>query len=443
MSSSPTVCIIGAGCSGFTTAKRLKDHGITYDCFELSDDVGGNWYFDNPNGMSACYESLHIDTSTTRLQFEEFPAGEDWPHFPHHTVIHQYFRDYVDHFGLRETITFNTGVDKATRTADGRWRVTLSTGEVREYDALVVANGHHWDPRYPDYPGTFDGDELHSHQYRSPFSPVDMRGKRVVVVGMGNSALDIASEVSHRSIAEHVWVAARRGVWVLSKYRNGKPADKMMMPPWMPKKLGLAISRRAIKKGIGRMSDYGLPEPDHEPLAAHPSVSIDFLAKSASGDLTCVPNIARLDGDAVVLTDGRRIEADAIVYATGYNMSFPFFDDPELLPDADHRLPLFKRMIRPGIDNLYFAGLAQSSPTIVNLAEQQSKLIAAHLTGEYALPAPAQMEQIITADERKHLGQYYDAPRHTIQLDLARYTRDLHAEIEAGSKRASVPAGAR
>src|SRR5699024_6635580 len=139
MSSSPTVCIIGAGCSGFTTAKRLKDHGITYDCFELSDDVGGNWYFDNPNGMSACYESLHIDTSTTRLQFEEFPAGEDWPHFPHHTVIHQYFRDYVDHFGLRETITFTTGVDKATRTADGRWRVTLSTGEVREYDALVVA----------------------------------------------------------------------------------------------------------------------------------------------------------------------------------------------------------------------------------------------------------------------------------------------------------------
>src|SRR5699024_7336287 len=173
----------------------------------------------------------------------------------------------------------------------------------------------------------------------------------------------------------------------------------------------------------GKMSDYGLPEPDHEPLSAHPSVSIDFLAKSASGDLTCVPNIARLDGDAVVLTDGRRIEADAIVYATGYNMSFPFLHDPELLPDADHRRPLFCGMIRPGIDNLDCACLAQSARTIVKLARQRAKLIAAHLTGEYALPAPAQMEQTTSADARKHSGQYFDALRHTIHLDLARYNR--------------------
>ena len=432
------VCIIGAGCSGFTTAKRLADHDIPFDCFEMSDDVGGNWYYRNPNGRSACYESLHIDTSTTRLQFEDFPADADWPHFPHHTLIHRYFRDYVDHFGLRERITFRTAVERAARTADGGWEVTLDTGESRRYDALVVANGHHWNPYLPGYPGEFDGPLLHSHDYRSPFDPVDMRGKRVVVVGMGNSALDIASELSHRAIAEHVWVSARRGVWVLSKYRGGKPADKMMMPPWLPKKVGLAISRRAIRRTLGSMSDYGLPEPDHEPLSAHPSVSVDFLAKAGSGDLTCVPEIARLDEDAVVCVDGTRIEADAVVCATGYRMAFPFFDDPELLPDAEHRLPLFKRIVKPGVGNLYYAGLAQASPTIVNLAEQQSKLIAEHLTGRYALPTVDEMRAAITRDEAKHLGQYYRAPRHTIQVDFARYVKDLHRELAAGRKRAAA-----
>ncbi|MGB3697164.1 MAG: NAD(P)-binding domain-containing protein [Gordonia sp. (in: high G+C Gram-positive bacteria)] len=436
------VAIIGAGCSGFTTAKRLTDAGIDYDCFELSDDIGGNWYYDNPNGMSACYRSLHIDTSTTRLEFEDFPAPADYPHFPHHTLMHQYFRDYVDHFGLREKITFDTGVQRATRRPGGGWDLTLSTGEQREYDALIVANGHHWNSFRPEYPGTFDGQIIHSHDYRSPFEPVDMHGKRVMVIGMGNSALDIASEVSNRSIAEHLWVSARRGVWVLSKYRGGKPADKMMMPPWMPKKLGLAISRRAIKKILGNMEDYGLPKPDHEPLSAHPSVSIDFLAKAGSGDVTCVPAVERFDGDGVILTDGQRIALDVIVMATGYRMAFPFFDDPALLPDAEHRYPLFKRIIHPEFDDLYYAGLAQSSPTIVNLAEQQSKLIAEHLAGTYALPSPDQMRTAIVEDEHKHLGQYYSAPRHTIQIDFARYTKDLLAEIEAGRKRAAQPVGA-
>ena len=433
----PTVCIIGAGCSGFTTAKRLKDAGIPYDCFEMSDDVGGNWYYRNPNGRSACYESLHIDTSTTRLQFREFPAPADWPHFPHHSLIHQYFRDYVDHFGLRDTITFNTSVDRAIRAEDGTWSVTLNTGDTRRYDVLVVANGHHWDPRTPNYPGSFDGTRMHSHDYRSPFDPIDMRGKKVVVVGMGNSAMDIASELSHRSIADHVWVSARRGVWVLSKYREGQPADKMMMPPWMPRKLGLKIARKKIKKALGNMEDYGLPKPDHEPLSAHPSVSADFLTKAGSGDLTCVPDIASFDGDTVRFIDGSTITADVVIFATGYNMRFPFFDDPALQPDQAHRFPLFKRMVKPGIDNLFFMGLAQSSPTIVNLAEQQSRLLADYLTGRYELPAVDEMRTIIERDDAASLAQYYASPRHTIQVDFARYVRDLNREIAAGAKRAT------
>jgi hypothetical protein len=431
------VCIIGAGCSGITTAKRLQEHGIDYDQFELSDDVGGNWYFRNPNGRSAVYESLHIDTSKTRLQFEDFPVPDEWPDFPHHTLMHEYFRDYVDHFGLRDRITFGVGVDRAVRTPDG-WDVTLSTGETRSYTDLAVANGHHWKPRLPDYPGTFDGVLMHSHSYLSPFDPVEIRGKTVLVVGMGNSAMDIASELSAPWMASRLYVSARRGVWVLPKYRNGQPADKVMAPPDIPKEQALAASRELIRGLVGSMSSYGLPEPDHEPLSAHPSVSADFLTKAGSGDIHMLPAIARLDGRVVHLADGSSVEADVIICATGYEMSFPFFDaaDVELHPDSEHRYPLFKRMIKPGVDHLFFMGLAQSSPTIVNLAEQQSKLLVRLLEGSYVLPSVEEQERIMRADEAFHLEQYYSAPRHTIQIDFGRYCVDLMKEIEAGEARA-------
>ena len=431
------VCIIGAGCSGITTAKRLAEHGIDYDQFELSDDVGGNWYFRNPNGRSAVYESLHIDTSKTRLQFEDFPVPDEWPDFPSHRLMHDYFRAYVEHFGLRDRIEFGVGVDAARRTGDG-WEVTLSTGETRSYTDLAVANGHHWKPRLPDYPGSFDGVLMHSHAYVSPFEPVEIRGKTVIVVGMGNSAMDIASELSAPWMAERLYVSARRGVWVLPKYRNGQPADKVMAPPDIPKDVALAASRELIRGLVGSMSDYGLPEPDHEPLAAHPSVSADFLTKAGSGDIHMLPAIASMSGRTVTLVDGTSVEADVIICATGYDMRFPFFDESEveLHPDAEHRYPLFKRMIKPGVDHLFFMGLAQSSPTIVNLAEQQSKLLARLLTGSYVLPSVAEQERLMVADEQAHLAQYYSAPRHTIQIDFGRYCVDLDQELAAGEQRA-------
>ena len=432
----PKACIIGAGCSGFTTAKRLKDHGIAYDCFEGSDEVGGNWYYKNPNGMSACYESLHIDTSKWRLAFEDFPVPDDWPDFPHHAQLFQYFKDYVDHFDLRRTITFNTRVEKAERTEGGLWRVSLSTGESRLYDVLFVCNGHHWSPRIPDYPGEFDGAALHAHAYCDPFEPVDMRGKNIVVVGMGNSAMDIASELSQRPIARKLWVSARRGVWVLPKYMNGKPSDKAMLPAWLPRDIGLAIARRVIKRTLGRMEDYGLPKPDHEPLEGHPSVSGEFLTRAGCGDIHFKPAIKALEGGKVRFADDSVEDVDVIVFATGYDMKFPFFDDPTLKPDAEHRFPLFKRMMKPDAPNLFFMGLAQPLPTLVNFAEQQAKLAAAYLAGRYKPPSPREMEKITARDEAFHTGPYYKSLRHTIQVDFNSYVRDLLKEIAAGEKRA-------
>lgn len=428
-------CIVGAGCSGFTMAKRLKDFGIAYDCFEMSDDIGGNWYFKNPNGLSSCYDSLHIDTSKWRLAFEDYPVPEDWPDFPHHAQLLQYFKDYVDHFDLRETITFNTEVKTATRGADGRWTVTLSTGEARDYDALIVCNGHHWDARTPDYPGTFNGYQVHSHHYRDPFEPYDFRGKRVMVVGGGNSAMDISSELSQRPLADRLFISMRRGVWVLPKYVDGQPADKAVLPTWMPSGIGRALARAKIKKTIGNMEDYGLPKPDHEPLDGHPSVSGEFLTRVGCGDVVPKGAIERLDGDEVVFADGTREPMDAIIWATGYNVSFPFLTDPALQP-VENKFPLYKRMVKPGFNSLFFLGLAQPLPTLVNFAEQQSKLVAAALAGQYALPGEDEMARVIEADDKRHMGHFYDSPRHTMQVDFGTYVADLMKEIEHGARRA-------
>jgi cation diffusion facilitator CzcD-associated flavoprotein CzcO len=434
----PKACVIGAGCAGFTTAKRLKDYNIPYDCFEASDDIGGNWYYRNPNGTSACYQSLHIDTSKWRLAFEDFPVPEHFPDFPHHAQLLAYFHDYVRHFGLRDTITFNTRVERAhRREADGMWDVQLSSGETRTYDVLIVCNGHHWDPRWPDpYPGTFDGVQLHAHSYNDPFDPVDMRGRNIVVVGGGNSAMDIASELSQRPIANRLFISMRRGVWVLPKYMNGKPADKSSLPPWIPLPLARSLAKGAIISAVGRMEDYGLPKPDHEPLTGHPSVSGEFLTRVGCGDITPKPAIKAFEGGKVRFADDSVEDVDVIVYATGYKISFPFFDQPQFKPDPSNRFPLWKRMAQPGVGNLFFMGLAQPLPTLVNFPEQQSKLVARYLSGQYALPSQAQMHEQIVADEKMYLGHFYDSPRHTIQIDFAHYVRELNKELARGARRA-------
>jgi cation diffusion facilitator CzcD-associated flavoprotein CzcO len=439
MTNKPNVCIIGAGCSGFTTAKRLQDYGIPFDVFEASDNIGGNWYFNNPNGMSSCYKSLHIDTSKYRLAFEDYPVPEVWPDYPHHGQLLQYFHDYVDHFGLRERITFNTRVEKAVRLAQGGWEVRLSTGQTKQYDALAVANGHHWAARIPDYPGSFAGEQIHSHNYRSPFEPINCIGKRVLVVGMGNSAMDVSSELSQRPMAEKLFVSARHGVWVFPKYLKGQPIDKNPAPLWMPKGMRQWLGGKMIRNAVGKMSDYGLPEPTIGPFESHGTVSGEFLLRAGSGDITMKVGIDRLDGDGVVFTDGSREQIDVIIWATGYDIKFPFFDDPALQPDANNKPPaLYKRILKPGVPDLFYMGLAQPLPTLVNFAEQQSKLVGAYLAGEYAPPPADEMHRVIKADDDYYLSQYYASRRHTIQLDFDHYVAALKKELKRGAKRAAA-----
>jgi cation diffusion facilitator CzcD-associated flavoprotein CzcO len=434
------VLVIGAGCSGFTTAKRLKDEGVPFDWFEMSDRVGGNWAYGNPNGRSAAYASLHIDTSKWRLQFEDFPCPPDWPDFPHHSLIDGYFNAYVGHFGLRPRISFGHEVVRLWQEGGGWLAEVKAGGAVARhgpYSHVAICNGHHWDPNIPDIPGRFDGHEMHARAYRTPFEPVDLRGKTVVVVGLGNTAVDIASELGQRALGTRLIVSARRGVWVLPKYLNGKPMDKTPLPPWVPGWLKRRLGAMAVRKAVGNMEDYGLPTPDHAPLEAHPTVSSEFLLRCGNGDIEVKPVVTQKAGDHLVFADGSRERVDALIWATGYRLSFPFLDAADVALKDNH-LPLFKRMVQaePRLHGLWFMGLAQPLPTLVNFAEQQSKLFAAYLAGRYALPAPDEMRRVIAADEALHRGHYYASARHTIQVDFDLYCHDLKAEIARGAQRA-------
>jgi hypothetical protein len=437
MAALPSVCVIGAGVSGLTACKALADFGIPHTCFEASDEVGGNWYFQNPNGVSSAYRSLHIDISKPSISFRDFPMPERYPDYPHHTHIFEWLCDYAEAFGLRERIRFSTRVARAERREQGGWEITLESGEQSSFDALLVCNGHHWDARMPDFPGSFDGPQIHSHDYVDPSDPLDLHGKRVLVVGIGNSAVDIVSELARKTVSDTVFISTRSGAYVIPKYLFGKPADQVVKTnPRLPLGLQRRMGKLLPLIFSGHMEDFGLPTPNHRFLDAHPTVSSELLGRLGAGDAVAKVDVKELLGDRVRFADDSVEQLDAIIYATGYNISFPFFD-ADFLSAPENVLPLYKRMFKPGIDDLAFVGLGQPIPTIFPFSELQAKLAARWLGGDWAPPPIEQMESEIVKDEAFHKGHFVDKPRHTMQLEWYSFQRELLTRtIPAGQARA-------
>ena len=422
------VCIIGAGSSGIAAAKALHERGINFDCFEKGNRVGGNWVFKNSNGMSSSYKRLYINTSRERMQYSDFPMPANYPDFPHHSQIADYFDEYVDHFGFRDKIIFNTGVTKAERLPDGRWKILLDNGEAREYDALMIANGHHWNPRWPEpeFPGNFSGTVMHAHYYEDhkPFED-----KNVVVLGMGNSAMDIAVESSE--VANKTFLAARRGAHIIPKYFFGKPLDQIGTASWVPFKLKFLSFKWMMKLMVGEMERYGLPKPDHEIGEAHPTISGRILDRITHGAVIPKPNIKRLLESGVEFTDGSIEPVDVIVYCTGYKVTFPFFDE-NFIAAPDNDLPLYRRVFKPDIPNVFFIGLLQPLGAVMPLAEAQSKWVAKYLLGEYKLPSRAEMEADIRKEQAAMEKRYIKSKRHTMQVDFDTYLVAMKKEMKRG-----------
>jgi len=436
------ICVIGAGSSGIASCQVLDARGIPFDCFEKGSQVGGNWRYMNDNGMSSAYRSLHINTSRGLMAYATYPMPEDYPDYPNHFQIAKYFDDYVDHFGFRDRIRFGCEViDIAPQ--DGAWHVVwreLESGEEdsARYRAVLVANGHHWDPRWPEppFPGqdSFDGDQLHAHDYKEPDA---LEGKRVLVLGIGNSATDIAVESSR--VAERTFLAMRRGAYVIPKYLKGRPTDELgnQITSRLPIGVQRTMYRRLLSLAAGDPTAYGLPEPDHKLLEAHPTVSSDLLHRIGHGDITVKSNLAEFSGGRNVrFTDGSEEEIDLAIWCTGYKISFPFFK-PELISAPDNRIPLYRRVVSPAHPGLYFIGLLQPLGAIMPLAEAQSEWIADVLEEKVSLPGREEMLEVIEREDRRMAERYVASKRHTIQVDFYPYMRTVERERKRGR---SLPA---
>ena len=436
------VCIIGAGSSGITALQVLHARGVEVDCFELGSEVGGNWRYENDNGMSSAYESLHINTSRQLMEYAAFPMPEHLPDYPSHRQIAAYFDDFVDHFGLRPLIAFRTEVVKVDPAPGGGYDVTVrpvdGEPETRHYEHVIVANGHHWDPRWPEpaFPGSehFPGLSLHAHHYRTPDPLV---GQRVLVLGIGNSACDIAVESSR--VAASTDLAMRRGAHIVPKYLLGVPTDRLTDSPIARAPLWVqqALMGTLLRITQGKVTDYGLPEPDHAVLHAHPTVSQDLLNRLGHGDIRVRPNIDRFEGSKVFFTDGTSGEYDVVVYCTGYKVSFPFLDE-QVLAAEDNHVELYRRVVDPDHPGLYFVGLIQPLGAIMPLAEAQAEWVADLVTGAGRLPSRAQMRREIAAYDRRLRKRFVSSKRHTVEVDFHAY----RAEIARERKQARSRAGA-
>jgi dimethylaniline monooxygenase (N-oxide forming) len=440
VASSEKVCIVGAGSSGITACQVLKERGIPYDCFEKGSMVGGNWRYENDNGQSSAYRSLHINSARKLMSYRAFPMPEDYPDYPSHWQVAKYFDDYVEHFGLREGITFNTEV-VAARPVDGEWEVTLDDGagerRSERYRVVLVANGHHWNPRWPEpaFPGSeeFDGEQIHVHHYREPDVLV---GKRVLVLGIGNSAVDVAVESSR--IAEKTFLSMRRGAYVIPKFLGGKPIDEASPP--VASRLPMSVRRlfmsRLLKLTVGEMTDYGLPKPDHKLLEAHPTVSSELLPRVGHGDIAIKPNIDRFAGGRTVrFADGSEEEIDLVVYCTGYKIVFPFLG-PEVFEAKDNRMPLYRRVAAPDQQGLFFIGFVQPLGPIMPIAEAQSEWVADLLQDRTALPSAAEMRAEIAAHEKAMKKRFVASKRHTIEVDFHPYLRQIRRERKRAAQTA-------
>jgi hypothetical protein len=417
------VCIIGAGSSGVCAGKALKQRGIAFEIFEKGSQLGGMWRYENDNGQSSAYRSLHIDTSRKSLGYPDFPIPEHLPDYLSHEQMCGYLESYADHFGVREQVRFRSEVQRAEPRPDGRWQVTLADGTSRDYRAVVVANGHLWSPRWPAFAGTFSGRQMHSHHYRTaaPFE-----GQRVLVVGIGNSAVDIAVDLCRQ--AARVCLSTRRGAWLMPKYIMGIPTDRwgafLNRRFHLPTRWTRTIVSRLAWLAIGDQRRFGIPRPAHPVWREHACVSQDLLSCVGHGWIAIKPNVTRLQGEQVAFDDGSSEAFDSIVYATGYETKFPFLD-PQVFSVQDHAARLYRRIAAPQRPGLHFIGLVQPIGPTIPLVEVQARWIAAVLSGALRLPDPSAMQAEIDAHLKALRERYVDSPRYTLEVDFREHAGQL------------------
>jgi hypothetical protein len=424
----PRIAIIGAGPSGLAAIKNLQEQGLTsITVFEKNNQIGGNWIYDESNQHSSIYETTHIISSKKWSQFDDFPMPHDYPDYPSHAQLLEYFNRYANHFKLNQYIRFNSTVLQANPTQDNQWLIEYSDDQgIHQslFDYLFVANGHHWDPLIPtNYPGEFSGQLIHSHQYKKA---ADFKNKRVLVVGGGNSACDVAVEISR--VAPTPNISMRRGYHIFPKFVFGKPTDDAVAKiQWMPRWFRQKLISLVVRGLQGRYAKYHLLKPNCNPLEIHPTINSELLYFIRHGKIKPRPGIECFDGDLVHFTDGTSDTFDTVIFATGYKISFPFFAKEFIDFSDTAKIPLYRKMIHPKYDNLYFIGLYQPQGCIWPLADYQAKIAAKMISGQ--IPRPSDLDKKIAGEMNKPHYQYQSKMCNALEVDYHKFKRELLAML--------------
>ncbi len=424
------VCVIGAGPSGITALKNLIDQGLDAVCYDFNTDVGGNWIYNENVSHSSVFETTHIISSKTLSQYADFTFDEfekGLPDYPSHDQLRRYFQAYAAKFKLYPYIKFETLVISCELNESNKWVVQTSkdgqtTTEV--FSHLVVCNGHHWKPRMPHYPGNFTGKLMHSHEFKNstPF-----KGQRILVIGGGNSACDVAVETSR--VSTKTTISWRRGYRIVPKFLFGKPSDVVASRmAFLPTRLKFFFSELTVKIFSGSNKNYGLQEPEHAITGTHPTINEELLYKVRHGKVFPKGDIERFDGQQVIFKDGSVEEFDTIIACTGYILAHPFFKE-DFLNYSEGDVPLYLKMLHEKYDNLFFVGMFQPLGCIWPAAELQSKIAARAIKGMWKRP-----ENIVDLCHREvthpHLNQI-KTPRHTITVDFHLFTNELKKHLPA------------
>jgi dimethylaniline monooxygenase (N-oxide forming) len=395
------VAVIGAGPSGLVAAKSLQEEGLEPVVFEQADGVGGQWHAPSPH--SGVWPGMRANTSKTLDTFSDFPPAESLPMFPRFEELRDYFRSYAKAFALERTIHLQTPVHRIERDG-GHWRVIAGDGGGERFDGVVVASGRFNRPHRPTIEGleTFTGSVVHSFHYRGRDA---LRGQRVVVLGNSVSGTEIASDLA---IDDSIRVTAslRTPRYVIPRVSRGVPSDWRFFTR-MSAYLPIAFPPEAVAEGLkrqvlnvsGHPSQYGAPAPDENILVAQVTLCQHWLAYVAEGRIRCRPAIVAVRGRTVVFADGGEEEADAIVTATGYDLSLPFLpEDVRRTLNADPTgLDLYVHTFHPDLPGLAFIGQYKLIGPYAPCVELQARWIVMVWSGARALPPRAHMERGIEA----------------------------------------------
>lgn len=430
-------CVIGAGPAGLAVARALAERNLPYTHIERHSGPGGVWDIDNPG--SPMYESAHFISSKTLSGFGGWPMPDHFADYPSHRQVLPYLRSFADAYGLTDRIELGTEVRSVEKNADGSWTVTRAGGRTTAHRRVVVCTGAQWHPNIPELPGDFTGEIRHTVGYRSPD---ELRGKRVLVVGAGNSGCDIACDAARD--ADHAVISMRRGYWFIPKHLFGRPVDTIASGPKLPMWLEQLLFGALLRVINGDLERLGLQKPDHKLFETHPALNSMLIHHLQHGDITAKPGIERTEGRTVHFTDGTHDDFDLILLATGYKHKVPVAQEyfgSEQHPD------LYLSSFSREHEGLFGVGFLETNSGAYHLFDSQAQLIASYIDDAgRGLPSAQRFADLIRNDQPDLSGglRFVDSPRHTGYVDSGAFVKHLTKiagqmgwRTEGGSPRAT------